>query len=290
MSDVRLLRGFPRQAADRADRHRRIFQGRSFAGKIHQRLPELLHAEFGRRHARRRQLRHHRGETDVELPLPTRLELLAARRLEQQHMELRLLHQHLPRTDARSAGRERSGLRPLRGYGALLAGMELFRTGEDLRRSALVRPRRPLRQRGRPLQAPRQPRIRHGARARRPQLRLRTLLHLGGMGRQPEDQPLHRTGHQVAHLPLRGNLPQIPPRRSVDGQGVGSRIQQGQQMAARGGRCLRRADGGGRLLARQLAGRRGHAIPFALHVALRAQTGGDVGARDTTTRRTSGTT
>ena len=145
MSDVRLLRGFPRQAADRADRHRRIFQGRSFAGKIHQRLPELLHAEFGRRHARRRQLRHHRGETDVELPLPTRLELLAARRLEQQHMELRLLHQHLPRTDARSAGRERSGLRPLRGYGALLAGMELFRTGEDLRRSALVRPRRPLR-------------------------------------------------------------------------------------------------------------------------------------------------
>ena len=176
MSDVRLLRGFPRQAADRADRHRRIFQGRSFAGKIHQRLPELLHAEFGRRHARRRQLRHHRGETDVELPLPTRLELLAARRLEQQHMELRLLHQHLPRTDARSAGRERSGLRPLRGYGALLAGMELFRTGEDLRRSALVRPRRPLRQRGRPLQAPRQPRIRHGARARRPQLRLRTLL------------------------------------------------------------------------------------------------------------------
>ena len=22
------------------------------------------------------------------------------------------------------------------------------------------------------------------------------------MGQQPEDQPLHRTGHQVAHLPL----------------------------------------------------------------------------------------
>ena len=98
------------------------------------------------------------------------------------------------------------------------------------------------------------------------------------MGQQPEDQPLHRAGHQVAHLPLRGNLPQIPPRRSVDGQGVGPRIQQGQQMAARGGRCLRRTDGGGRLLARQLAGQRGHAVPFALHVALRTGSGGDVGA------------
>ena len=175
-----------------------------------------------------------------------------------------LQHQLLPRAHARSAGTLRGGVRPLRRHGAVLARMAVLRKGENLRRRPLVRRTDRPGGHGGPLQTARQPRIRHGPRARGPRLRLRTLLRFGRLDQLGPDQPLHRAGLQVPRMPVRRHLPEVPFRRSFDRQTVGGHAGLG-TLPARRSRSRLRTDAGRHLLDREQPGQRPDAVPQTLH-------------------------
>ena len=142
--------------------------------------------------------------------------------------------------------------------------MAVLRKGENLRRRPLVRRTDRPGGHGGPLQTARQPRIRHGPRARGPRLRLRTLLRFGRLDQLGPDQPLHRAGLQVPRMPVRRHLPEVPFRRSFDRQTVGGHAGLG-TLPARRSRSRLRTDAGRHLLDREQPGQRPDAVPQTLH-------------------------
>lgn len=157
--------------------------------------------------------------------------------------------------------------------------MAVFREGQDLRCRTLVRRTDRPRRHGGALQTARQPRIRHGARARRPELRLRALLHVVGLDQLRPHQPVHRPGLQGPRVPVRRYLPQIPFGRPVDGQGMGRQAGFG-EIPARMRRGLRGTDGSRRIQHREQPCQGQDPVPGALHTGGRQHDRSDLGSPD----------
>lgn len=98
----------------------------------------------------------------------------------------------------------------LRGRRPLLARVVLLGQGQDLRRRALVRRADRPRRRRTALQGPRPARLRHAEGPRRPRLRRHLVLQGQQIRQHQRHQPLCGAGPEIAHLPLRGNLAEVP--------------------------------------------------------------------------------
>ena len=202
-----LLRRRPRLFDD----HRHLFQFGNGAGNLCDRLSRKPPALGRDAHARRPVQRHLRHDPDRRIPQDGRLQRPAGQQLGAGQLASALQRQLLPQAhEGRGPLCGRRNNEALRGRRPLLARVVLLGQGQDLRRRALVRRADRPRRRRTALQGPRPARLRHAEGPRRPRLRRHLVLQGQQIRQHQRHQPLCGAGPEIAHLPLRGNLAEVP--------------------------------------------------------------------------------